>query len=130
MPEAFQRSPPHATHESRAQTSSPRDEVLTSDRDGFEPSRPLETMMAIGASVTMVCDDDAILDHQFDRAHMVDVIERVSPHRDQVRQLARLDGAKPVAHPAQLRSVFRRRQEGLPRGGSGLDPQLHLLMYG
>src|SRR6516164_5461385 len=86
-------------------------------------------MVAIGDGATVVCDDDAILDNQFDRAHMVDVIDRVSPHGDQIRQLARLDGAKPVAHPAELRSVFGRRQEGLPRGGSGLDPQLHLLMY-
>src|SRR6266511_1808495 len=63
-----------------------------------------------------VLHDLPALHHEADPLEQRDVLERIARHRDDVRELPRLEGAHAVGPPQQVRGVNRSRLDRLRRG--------------
>src|SRR5215469_14511165 len=80
--------------------------------------------------MALIRDYPALFENELEVPHMGDVVERIAPYHYQVGKLAHLDRAQFGADAAQLCAMARGRQQRLPRGRAGADPQPHLQQRG
>src|SRR5450631_793530 len=75
------------------------------------------------SSFSLVGNDYTFLQHELEQSYILDVLQRIAAHHDQIGQLADLDRAKIVAHAADRRTMSGRCDERLPRCGAIANPQ-------
>src|SRR2546428_7816656 len=77
-------------------------------------------------SPTLVRYDAAFLQDEQQLAQVGNLVQGIGAHHDQVGELAGLDRAQLMAHPAELGGVPRGGQESLPGGRAVLHPESQL----
>src|SRR5262249_57479051 len=93
------------------------------------PSRPSpargEGESTVSTLPALVRNDPAFFEDQKQATQVVDVLQRIVCHHNQVGQLADLHSAEVSSDTTQGCGVFRSRQQGLPGRSPILDPQAH-----